>query len=173
MVTHRLYRSRADHMLAGVCGGLGEYFGVDPTLVRLFFIIAAILTGGLVILVYAVMWLLVPEQPFGLSDSPSAGAAWMSGSPDPGPADPLFTGETPPRPGFAGGLAGSASFMGSPTGDQIHHRRQWFGWALVALGALVLFANLNLLSWLNLHVTWPLFLILAGVLLLLRQQQRR
>ena len=58
----KLYRSRADRMLFGVCGGLGDYFGVDPTAVRLLFILAAIL-GGNGLLAYLIVALLVPLEP--------------------------------------------------------------------------------------------------------------
>ncbi len=49
-------------MIAGVCGGLAEYFGIDPTLVRLFFVFAA-LAGGPGLIIYLVMMLVVPEKP--------------------------------------------------------------------------------------------------------------
>jgi len=58
----RLYRSRKERMIAGVCGGLADYFGIDPTLVRLFFVIAA-LAGGPGLLAYIIMMLVVPEVP--------------------------------------------------------------------------------------------------------------
>jgi phage shock protein C len=62
MQTHKLYRSKSEKMIAGVCGGVGEYFSMDPTLVRLLFAIGAIL-GGPGVLVYLVMWIVVPVQP--------------------------------------------------------------------------------------------------------------
>ena len=55
----RLYRSRSDRQLAGVCGGLGEYFGVDPTIVRLIFIVLA-LAGGPGLLLYIILALVIP-----------------------------------------------------------------------------------------------------------------
>jgi phage shock protein C len=58
----RLYRSRTDRMIAGVCGGLGEYFGIDPTLVRLLFVFAALFYGPGV-LAYLILMLVVPEEP--------------------------------------------------------------------------------------------------------------
>jgi phage shock protein C len=58
----RLYRSTTDRMVAGVCTGLAEYFNVDPTLVRLLFVIFA-LAGGPGLLAYIVLWLVVPEEP--------------------------------------------------------------------------------------------------------------
>ncbi|HSF82807.1 MAG TPA: PspC domain-containing protein [Anaerolineales bacterium] len=58
----RIYRSRKERMFAGVCGGLAEYFGIDPTLVRLFFVFAA-LFGGPGLLAYLIMLIVVPEEP--------------------------------------------------------------------------------------------------------------
>lgn len=57
----KLYRSRTSRQLAGVCGGLGEYFGIDPTLVRVVFVIMALL-GGPGILLYIILWLVMPEE---------------------------------------------------------------------------------------------------------------
>lgn len=58
----KLYRSKTDRKLAGVCGGLGEFFGFDPTLARLVFIFLA-LPGGLPgILPYIILWVVIPED---------------------------------------------------------------------------------------------------------------
>ena len=62
MQTKKLYRSNSDKMLAGVCGGLGEFLGLDPTLVRLVFALLAIL-GGPGIILYFIMWIIVPYGP--------------------------------------------------------------------------------------------------------------
>ena len=59
----RLYRSRTERMIAGVCGGIAEYSNLDPTLVRVLFILLAFVTGGATLLAYPIMWIVVPEQP--------------------------------------------------------------------------------------------------------------
>lgn len=59
----RLYRSDEDRVLAGVCGGLGEYFQIDPVIVRLAWIIALFM-GGTGFLVYFIAWLIVPHKPY-------------------------------------------------------------------------------------------------------------
>jgi phage shock protein C len=56
----KLYRSRNQRMLAGVCGGLAEYFNVDATLIRVLFLILAVF-GGTGLVIYVVMWLIVPD----------------------------------------------------------------------------------------------------------------
>ncbi|MFT4058642.1 MAG: PspC domain-containing protein [Legionella sp.] len=58
----RLWRSRKDRKIAGVCGGLGEYFKVDPVWIRVAFVIFLFL-GGSALLIYLLMWLLVPLEP--------------------------------------------------------------------------------------------------------------
>lgn len=58
----KLYRSRRDRMIAGVCGGLAQHFGIDPTWMRLLFILFFFL-GGCALLIYIIMWLIVPLEP--------------------------------------------------------------------------------------------------------------
>ena len=59
----RLYRSRFDRKLFGVCGGLGAHFGVDPTIVRVLFVISAFASFGLTIFAYILMAIIVPDEP--------------------------------------------------------------------------------------------------------------
>lgn len=58
----RLYRSRKNRVLGGVCGGIGEYFGVDPVLVRLLWVIFCVAYGA-GILAYIVGWIIIPPNP--------------------------------------------------------------------------------------------------------------
>jgi phage shock protein PspC (stress-responsive transcriptional regulator) len=57
----RLYRARDGRIVAGVCAGLADYFGVDPTLVRLVFAVVTIF-GGAGVLAYLLAWIVIPEQ---------------------------------------------------------------------------------------------------------------
>jgi phage shock protein C len=59
----QLYRSRDERMVAGICGGLGEYLDIDPTVIRLIFVFGTILTGSGLFWAYLVMMLVVPEEP--------------------------------------------------------------------------------------------------------------
>jgi phage shock protein C len=61
--TKKLYRSRNNRMIAGVCAGIADFFGLDPTVVRLVFAAGAILGFGSFILLYLVMFVVVPEEP--------------------------------------------------------------------------------------------------------------
>jgi phage shock protein C len=74
-VTERLYRSTDDRMLAGVAGGLAEMLDIDPSLVRVIWAVLIVLTGGLFLLVYIVMAIVVPERPDGVQARPPAGSA--------------------------------------------------------------------------------------------------
>ncbi|HUG08542.1 MAG TPA: PspC domain-containing protein [Acidimicrobiia bacterium] len=74
----RLYRSREQKVIAGVCGGLGDYFALDPVWFRIGFVVLAF-GGGSGVLIYLLMWLIVPEQPAGESVNP-APAAQVSGA---------------------------------------------------------------------------------------------
>lgn len=58
----RLYRSFHERKLFGVCGGLAEYFNVDPTIVRIVFVIAALASGGIVLLAYIILAIILPKQ---------------------------------------------------------------------------------------------------------------
>ena len=58
----RLFRSKKNRMLFGVCGGLGEYFNTDPTIIRLIAVIAGFFTIGTVFLVYLVSAIIIPEE---------------------------------------------------------------------------------------------------------------
>lgn len=61
MEMKKLYRSRTDRMLAGVCGGLAEYFGIDAVIVRLLALVLLFTGPGL--FVYLIMWLITPLAP--------------------------------------------------------------------------------------------------------------
>lgn len=58
----RLYRSRNERVLGGICGGLGEYLDLDPVVIRLVWIALTLVSFGTGILVYLIAWLAIPEQ---------------------------------------------------------------------------------------------------------------
>ena len=63
MATRRLYRSRRDRLVAGVAGGMAAYFGLDPIIVRLVWVLL-LLPGGVPGLVpYIICWLVIPAEP--------------------------------------------------------------------------------------------------------------
>jgi phage shock protein PspC (stress-responsive transcriptional regulator) len=62
MEPKRLYRSKKDRVLGGVCGGLGNFFTIDPVLVRVMWAIS-FFVGGVGLLAYLIAWIIIPEDP--------------------------------------------------------------------------------------------------------------
>ncbi|MBK4731688.1 PspC domain-containing protein [Oxynema sp. CENA135] len=62
MNSKRLYRSQRNKQIAGVCSGVAQYFGIDPTVVRLAFVLLALM-GGPGLVLYLIMWVLIPLEP--------------------------------------------------------------------------------------------------------------
>jgi phage shock protein C len=60
--TRKLYRSRSNRQVAGVCGGRAQYFNVDATLIRSLFVVGAV-RGGSGLVIYVAMWIIVPNEP--------------------------------------------------------------------------------------------------------------
>ena len=145
----RLERSTTNKVIAGVCGGIAEYLQVDPTIVRLFFVVASFATFGAGILGYLALLVLMPlpgrPTPFVQSDGSTANAA----------------------------PSGDTTVMGSPPiavtpsdTAATERRRATFGYFLVALGVIFLLANLGAFRIVRWDLVWPLVLVGAGVLLL-------
>jgi phage shock protein PspC (stress-responsive transcriptional regulator) len=59
----KLYRSKSDRMVAGICGGLAKYFNVDPTVVRLITVLGFFATASAFFWAYLILWIVVPEEP--------------------------------------------------------------------------------------------------------------
>jgi phage shock protein C len=153
----RLERSTKNKVWAGVCGGIGEYLQVDPTLVRVFFVIGTIITGGLGLLAYIVLIVLMPlpgqPAPFvketGVATSPVEGGAPTG---DPAATSPVTT--APPDP------------------EAAERRRAAVGLVLIALGAIFLFGNAGVFRIVRWDLAWPLVLIAIGALLLAQRVRR-
>ena len=144
-MSRRLYRSRTDRVLGGVCGGLGAHFDTDPLIFRLVFVLVTLM-GGSGILIYLIMLLVVPREPAGALLATAASApARADVEPALGPSsEEAAPARTPGRGGVAGVI-------------------------LVALGALFLASNLGLFWWWKWKVLWPLVLIALGLWLLLKR----
>jgi phage shock protein C len=146
-VTERLYRSRDDRMLTGVAGGVAELLDIDPSLIRIVWLLVAILTGGIALLVYIVMAIVVPERPVGLDSSapPAPGSAPAGGAPH---AD------------------GTSSAGRRSSRDPADRARAGFviGAVLVVVG--ILFLIRELIPALDLGLWWPIAAIALGILLI-------
>lgn len=58
----RLYRSRTNRILGGVCGGLSAYSDIDPNLIRILWVVLTLLSVGIGVIAYIVAWILIPEE---------------------------------------------------------------------------------------------------------------
>ncbi|HEU0242345.1 MAG TPA: PspC domain-containing protein [Candidatus Limnocylindrales bacterium] len=92
MNPRRLYRSRIDHPITGIAGGMAEYLEVDPTVVRILWVLAAIFTGGFAILLYIVLAFVIPLNPF--QGVMPAGAGYAAGA-QPGWGEPAMGAAAP------------------------------------------------------------------------------
>jgi phage shock protein PspC (stress-responsive transcriptional regulator) len=70
----RLYRSRNDKLLAGVCGGVARFLNIDPVAARVLFAVLALATWGTALIAYVLMWILMPEEPVAAEPWPTATA---------------------------------------------------------------------------------------------------
>lgn len=146
----RLYRSTTNRMIAGVCGGLGDYLNIDPTFVRLFFVLLA-LGRGIGGMVYLLFWIIVPLE------GQRRGASFE---------DTVRTGSEE--------IASQARAMGDDLREMVRNPNPQagviIGVALIILGGVFLLDNLHLpwLMWLDFDVVWPLLLIVGGIALLWR-----
>lgn len=122
-MTDRLYRSPGDRVIAGVAGGMATWLNLDPSIIRVAWVLLAILSGGIFVLVYIVMMIVVPLPPPGwVPQSRAFGApAWPGWTPPAGTGPTDAPGAVPgwqPPAGQAWGPApGSASAPAQPPGD--------------------------------------------------------
>lgn len=150
----RLVRPRSERMIAGVCGGLGLYFGVDPVIMRLLFVVLALSTTGLTLILYPILWLIMPEA----SDAKvlPPGARFDPQTGEPLPADPMAGHATVPLTD-ADPLPTAAA---SP-------RSHILALVLVGVGAMLLLDNLGRFFGVALSsVVIPVILVGLGVYLL-------
>ncbi len=180
MNPRRLYRSRRDRQLAGVAAGMAEYLEVDPTLVRILWILSAFL-GGFTILLYIILAFVIPLDPRVMpTPGPwqAAGPAW--GVPPAQAAGGESAGE--PGAGEAGAPASSPDGVAAPTwwvptpADQPieHHDGRgglYVGVLLVVFGAIAL-ANTLIPGWGVGVAVVPAFIIALGVALLVGAARR-
>jgi phage shock protein C len=105
----RLYRTREDKWVAGVLGGLGRYFGIEPTLLRLLFIVLVALGAGWPVVGYIVMAILVPKEPEGAAIPvvPAPSAPPVEPVPE-SLAPPVEPVSEPPSPAEAGDASDEA-----------------------------------------------------------------
>jgi len=147
-----LYRSESDRMLGGVCGGLGDYLGIDTTLVRLFF--ALLFFGsGIGLLAYLALWIIMPNE-----TSEQAGKSFEENLKDSGK-----------------NFSSRVQTVGEEFGEAVRspHPKTGVivGISLIALGGILFIENLNVhwLRWVSFDILWPVLLIIGGIVVLQRR----
>jgi len=160
-VSERLYRSRTDRMIGGVAAGIGRAVNVDPTLVRIAWVILAFVTNGVAILIYFVLLFVIPEEPWADAGSvPPAGTEPAMGADEAGlaaPSDPLAASGSP-RPAGSGRPAGPGR-----SADDNRNAALLFGLILVVVGGWFLVRQY--LPQFDLDLSWPYVAVGVGLLL--------
>lgn len=153
----RLERSTTNRVIGGVCGGIAEYLAVDPTLVRVVFVVTAFLTAGLGVLAYIVLLVLMPQ--------PGQPAPFTSAPPPAPSADtaPMDANSTPITPATVTPVDPAVRAAES------ERRRMAFGYLLIALGVAFLLSNAGVFRFVQWQFLWPLVLIGIGVLFLVQR----
>ena len=132
----RFYRSEKDRVIGGVCGGIAYFFSVDPSLIRLIFILVTIF-GGSGILLYLILWIIIPSES---SVTPISQSSMREN------VDEIK--EKAQK--FAEDIKVSSQKGGS---------KKLFGYILLGLGVLFLLGNFGFFHIFNLERLWPLILI--------------
>lgn len=135
----RLFRSRTDSMIAGVCGGLAEYFDIDSSLVRVGLLLFTF-AGGAGFIAYIILWIIVPQK------SISSSVAETEGGTAPSESAEEIDSEAIRRD--------KGVFL--------------VGIVLTLLGVLLLMNNYLPFSWLSFGRLWPLLIIFIGIMIIVK-----
>lgn len=146
----KLFRSRKERVIGGVCGGVAEYFNIDPVWVRIAWALA-IFVKGLGLVAYALCWILIPERDWSPAEAPSAESPGAGGGPGNEGAGP------------AAEAAGKSSFMGLSDSRP----RTIIGIVLIVLGCI--FGAIAFVPFLNEQAFWAMVLIVLGVVLIAKR----
>lgn len=141
MTEARLRRSNTDKIIAGVCGGLATYLGIDAVLVRLAFLVL-LFASGIGLPIYVILWVIMPVE--GDIDQPSSEVIHKNIE---------EMGHT---------VSASMNRIGRPG---------TVGVLLILFGFYFLFSQFGWLSWLSGEVFWPLVIIGLGIYLLIRRSR--
>ncbi|MFZ0130841.1 MAG: PspC domain-containing protein [Candidatus Dormiibacterota bacterium] len=176
--TQRRLERPEDRVIAGVCHGLGNYFDIDPVVVRILFVILTA-AGGAGVLAYLMLWILMPAagstvatggagigegvrnlatelKDVGREFGSSIAGAWPP--PPPPPTNP------------SGGVDQASTSRAAQRAGYRHERSvPLLGLALIVLGLWLLLANLGVLDWASARYVWPVALVVLGLALLIRR----
>jgi len=144
-MTKKLFRSQTDEMVAGVCGGIAEYFDIDATIIRLAWVLLTIM-GGAGIIAYIICLFVIPKKPIYLA----------SGD------DEYIVG--------AKSLDGNYKEFSEEDFTKKNSNSVTGGIALIIIGAIFL---LRRYIWFDMEIVWPLMLILGGVYVVYKKSKKK
>ena len=145
----KLYLSRHDKMIMGVCGGLGEYFGIDPLVFRALFVLFTF-SGGAGIVVYIILAIITPKEP----------------------GDPQFSHEQAKDRinEFASQVKQGAHSMAQDLKTRRHNRGGLVGLIIVLFGAALLLNAVFPQHWFRWDIFWPAVIILVGLMIIVKRK---
>ena len=142
-----LTRSETNKVIAGVAGGLGEYFEIDPTLIRLVFILLTIF-GGSGVIIYIIFWLIMPSASSISVDAQST-----------------IQQNVNEISNKAKSFAQNIQFN-----SEKENSKFWWGLIIIIFGFMLLFNNFGLFDLFNFEKIWPIILIAIGLIILLKKR---
>lgn len=131
-------------MIAGVCGGLGEYFEIDPVLVRIIFVVLT-LAGAAGVWIYLLLWIVIPNK---------------------GDASESMEEQVKKNAQEIGDRVTKVT----KTVQQDRNARMVLGSFVVFVGVFLILANLGILSWFRFDLIWPIILVVCGIYIILKQK---
>lgn len=141
----RLYRSETNRIIAGVCGGLGDYFNIDPTILRVIFILLTVF-GGSGILIYIILWIVIPsESKMGTISSEQI------------------------RENVKEMKERAKSIAHDFRSRNHENSRFWWAILIIVLGFMFLFNNFGIFDVFEIRKLWPLVLIILGLSLIFKK----
>lgn len=160
----RLYRSKDDSVIFGVCAGLARYLNWDPTLVRVLFVLGAVVTQGGVIVGYLILALVMPKES---REGPVTGEVMRENLDEMGQRTREMWDELRGTPSEQTAAAGPEPERRMRLGDPLVG-----GIILILAGVIFLLDSLRLFAWWQFGRLWPLILVAVGIALLLRRRER-
>lgn len=146
---NKLYRSISNRVIAGVCGGLGEYFDIDPVIIRALFIIVSMMSGSGIVL-YLILWLLIPE-PNNLEIFTKIYFEELVKEMRQRASDFFYE------------VRGIRS-------AKLQNRRALFSMILILIGLMFLLLNFDIFDLFDFERLWPLFLIAIGFAMMFKRR---
>jgi len=153
----KLYRSRKDYMIAGVCGGIAEYFEVDSTLVRLLTVLIVFL-GGAGIVAYIVAWIIVPHNPEQVSDDTFSKKEQFKDKVKKGAEDVIEEVKE--------------HFESEDHSHVSGKNEKLLGGIIIIVIGLIFLLN-SFFPWIAIGRLWPLVLIAAGIIFIVQAYRKR